>query len=350
MSLVTPEMIKWGVYQAYEGPWWPGHHQYVLPINPDFWDKTLAVLSSTEGPLDCVNMYDSCVCSTSMVQLCDASYFLTTSLLGYIADNIGPTAVTGPLSEALKSSGATFKKVENVWRFQFLDKRGRIVNSNMQRELYLKGTGLRNSWSADQKRHAKLWCAGMANIWNDEKARNLQIKYLKTKLPTFISPSAKKDIFDQSITVTTWVEVARAAFTSYSANNPSKAATAYFKHCSDPALTKWSKEWVICLIRELTFNPKITIYEGRYNHIRPVLEKLWGVGLPQDAIALKNYDSKVDVIIDNPLETSIAVDSVLQPILSIPPASVLINDQQSFFSTVLSILLKFLSFFGLRRS
>lgn len=298
---ITPDMLSWGGYSQWEGPYFKGQWPYVLPDSPDFWDKTLAVLSATEGKLDALNAYDSCIISVGMVQLCDAGFFLTTNLLGYLADNLDPTVVTGPLSEALKSSNATFKHSDKGWRFQFLDERGEVRTTNMQRELYLKGTGLRNSWTPESRRHVKLWAAGLANIWNDPRCRTLQVKYLKGRLPGFISPSVKKDLFNPTIPITPWVEVARAAFMSFSANNQTKAAVAYFKHLKESKDTKWSQAWTVGLLRELTFGPGVSIYPDRYNRIRPVLENLWGVQLPKTSRELA--DRAMPTIPDIPIPT-----------------------------------------------
>lgn len=315
MGIVTPEMCKWGNYNVYEGPWWPGQWPYILPTSPDFWDKTLAVLSATEGGLDAVNMLDSCIVSTSMVQLCDAGFFLTTNLLGYLADKLGPTVVTGPLSEALKSSNATFKKFDSGWRFQFLDDRGVVKTPNSQRQLYLSCTGMKGSWNGDSRYHAKLWCSGLANIWNDERCRDLQVKYLKARLPTYISASAKRDLFDPSVPTTPWVEVSRAAYMSFSANNSVKSTTAYFKHARSCKCVKWSEEWTVGLLCELTFNPGIAIYADRYNRIRPVLEKLWGITLPKTAKDLPSRREMPTVpeVTVVPLPNPTPVDVVFEP-------------------------------------
>lgn len=321
-DVVTPEQIGWSSYASWEGAFFRGRHKYTLPDSPDFWDKVLLVITTTEGgSYDAVNMYDRCVLSVGLIQWCDAGYMLSTKMLGHVAETCGVQAVTGPLSEALKSSNATFRKFPEGWRFQFLDERGVVNSSNLQRELYLKGTGLKNSWTSSQKAHAKLWAAGMANIWNDPAARAAQLSYTKPKLTIFATPEVKKDLFDS--TEGNRAEAARAIYTSFAANIPLVASKMYKEHTASTKAEKFSDRWIAEMAAKLTWGPGIAIYPKRYDSIRPVVERLWGVTLPHNAQALKNLPEVPPVTSTDPpgphppVNTSDETDP--KPIAADPP-------------------------------
>ena len=54
---------------------------------------------------------------------------------------------------------------------------------------------------------------------------------------------------------------------------------------------KWSEEWCVSLIKQLTFGPKIGIYPRRYEAIRPVVEKLYGINLPKTVKDLESWSA-----------------------------------------------------------
>ena len=256
---INPSQITFSSYDKFEGPYFRGTIPYTLPESPDFWDKVLAAVAATEGKLDSINGYDKCIISVSMIQFCEANYFLTSKLLSHIAEKMGANAVTGPLSDALKMSNATFKKFDEGWRFQFLDERGKVKTSDDQRALFFhSASGLKGTWNGEQKHHACVWAAGLASIWSDRTAQELQVRYIKAYLPNFTTSMVKSDLFDDPSTGK-WVDVARAVYTSFAANNPANAARMYARFTASTKFTKFSPEWTICLIKELTFGPNISI-------------------------------------------------------------------------------------------
>jgi hypothetical protein len=56
---------------------------------------------------------------------------------------------------------------------------------------------------------------------------------------------------------------------------------------------KFSPDWCVEVLKQLTFGPQIAIYPQRYKAIRPVLERLFGVDLPDYADDLKTWKSSV---------------------------------------------------------
>jgi hypothetical protein len=82
------------------------------------------------------------------------------------------------------------------------------------------------------------------------------------------------------------VGAVRAAYISFAANNPAKTLAAY-KAAQAANLPMWTQPWAVEVLKHLTYTPKIAIYPERYNKIRPVLERLYGVDLPDMAEHLK---------------------------------------------------------------
>jgi len=68
---------------------------------------------------------------------------------------------------------------------------------------------------------------------------------------------------------------------------------------------KWSKDWCIHITKQLTFGPKIAIYPHRYKAIRPVVEKLYGVDLPDHADELKKWTQSMEM---DPVEPEVIYD------------------------------------------
>jgi len=111
--MIQPSDIKWSGYGDYEGPFWSGKKKFSLPSNHDLIDEFIYTISSVEGNLDAINMYDVCMLSCGMIQMCD-KFFLFTNFLGYVQEN-NEELVPKYLSEILKASNAVFKKVNGKW-------------------------------------------------------------------------------------------------------------------------------------------------------------------------------------------------------------------------------------------
>ena len=115
--MTTPNDIGWGKYSQYEGPYFKGTRKFQLPDNPSEEYKVLAVITKTEGgAYNAINAYDRCIISVGLLQWCEAKYYLSSRLLGSIA-NRDPSLLK-PLQPALDASGAEFKeKSPGKWRF-----------------------------------------------------------------------------------------------------------------------------------------------------------------------------------------------------------------------------------------
>jgi peptidoglycan hydrolase-like protein with peptidoglycan-binding domain len=64
---------------------------------------------------------------------------------------------------------------------------------------------------------------------------------------------------------------------------------------------KWSPDWCIGVLKQLTFGPKITIYPQRYDKIRPKLEQHFAVNLPDFAAELKTWEAELNQEHDTPV-------------------------------------------------
>ena len=285
--MVTLEKISWSSYGDYEGPFYRGKHKFLLPENPTFLDKALAVVSATEGCFDSINMYDRCVLSSGVLQFCDAKYFGTTDLLGAAAET-DETSVLSALTPALSASGASFKKNDKgKWRF-FISSNVEVNTETLQRQLYFDGcSGKKEKWTAAGKHRAKTWAAAVASVWELEAARAVQSSYCKSKLMSFAMPGARALLFESNVPEEPYAMATQAAFISFAVNLPAIANKHALRAAATCASEKWSKQWCLWLLRELTWGPGIAIYPQRYEAIRPVLEREFGVDLPKTAEDLK---------------------------------------------------------------
>lgn len=241
----------------------------------------MAVVTAAEGGhYDAINMYDAGIVSVGLIQWINAGQHSVDAMLGRVATDCGIDKVLGPLKPALELSKATFKKTPaGTWRFH--DANGVPVETNaQQRALFFLGCGPKGSWNANAKLHAKVWAAAFANIWVDPGARKAQVDYTVPRLKGFLFSNLQKELYDGNPD-TGWYGAIRAAIISYGVNLPSPTAKLYNAFIASTKLKKWSSDWCIALLQHVTFQSKQHHWLLRYNSIRPVLEKLWGVKLPK---------------------------------------------------------------------
>lgn len=288
--MITISNIGWGNYGGFEGPFYRGKIKFYLSSNPDFLELCFAVLGATEGGCyDSLNFYDRCVCTGGIIQHCNvAPIFGVDNMLGLVAERCGIDYLLQTLKPALDASNSTFKQnVQGKWRFHFLDERGEVNTADKQKQLFWRGTGLKGSWTEENKLYAKQWAACMANVWINEEAQRAQVDYTKPKLLSFVMKDAKTILFDDGDATNPWVLATRAAFISFAANLPLNANKSLLQAVKESKYEKWTPEWCYDVLHYLTYAPNIAIYPIRYNAIRPVLEKFWGVTLPKNAEELK---------------------------------------------------------------
>lgn len=279
------ERIRKGAYQQYWGPWTRGVYRFVIGDNPDYTRKMLGVLTATEGGrFGAVNMYDRCVLTVGLIQWCEAAnIFAVTKMLKkcLAADAALLKSYTDELPGGLTFDADGFK----------LD--GKPVKTKaMQREAFLGGSsGLRDQWTENQKEHAWRVCAVMSAMWQEEKFRAVQEKYTSQRLLGFVMPKTKKILFKVNFPQNGAEGALRAAYVSFAGNLPSVADKHFRIAYHTPGYHDVDAVGRLTLaLKEMTFGPGIAIYPHRYNAIRPVLEKQFGIDLPDFAEELRQFE------------------------------------------------------------
>jgi hypothetical protein len=289
--MVNIDDIGWGSYSNYEGPLYWGKMKYRLPGAYTEGDAILQVVTATEGgAYDAYNGYDKCICTSGLIQWCDrAPLFLVCNMLG-TASKRDP-ALLAPVTEYVSARGYTFGQLANgKWRFWRTGDGDVVDSQDKQRILYFGGaSGLKGQWNdPGQREVAKEWAAACSTVWEHEEAQRAQREHTVPRLLGFAVNSAKPILQLAEQNGGTVGRVFRAAYISFAANNPAKAGRA-LKEVTDTHGVSWDVEWLTTVLKALTFRPGIAIYPHRYNKIRPVLERLYGIDLPDMADELKSW-------------------------------------------------------------
>jgi len=288
--MVTQDNIGWASYGAYEGPHFTGKLTFSLPENPSKSDLLLEVITAAEGGhYDAINMYDSGIVSVGLIQWCEAVVGGVSMLLGNVAEACGAEAITTPLKPAFDSTGSTFKKNSTgKWRF-FLTADGSEVDTNIKkRQLFLGCPGTKGSWTENAKKRAKLWAACFASVWDDPRARKVQVDCTAARLRGFVTNEASSVVYDGSPDEG-WSGCGRSAYVSFAVNVPLAASNQLKAFLAKTTLERWSEGWVIGMIRQLVTGTTIKEWKQRYDSIRPVLERQFGVTMPKTSEELQAW-------------------------------------------------------------
>jgi len=196
---------------------------------------------------------------------------------------------------ALEASGATFKKnARGRWRFHFKGTGGEVDEKPEQEQLFFfRSSGKKGSWDDESKKRVKLWTACLANTLVQTEADRLQVEYSAERVKWFATEDARKILWDGTSNEG-WVAAMRAGFLSYAGNLPAVAEKHLKIGIGKTSARKWSKDWCICLFKELTFGPRISIYPGRYEKIRGPLERNYGIDLPDFSEELKAWHAEFE--------------------------------------------------------
>ncbi len=306
---VTPSQIKWGSYNIYEGPFFPGVVPYQMPENPDFADKLLRTITATEGgAFDAINMYDSCILSVGVIQLCEKASLKVTNMLGQCAET-EQAFIKDVLSQL--PYPADFKRnARNQWRLMFLDGRGEVDTPEQMRLMYLGGSsGQKGGYTDEQRAHACEVAAAFASLWDSPGMRAAQIAHLKPTLPSYVMARSRKILWDNPSEEGIWGAF-KAAVVSYGANLPATADKLFFEAAQSPAWASASDlDKYTMAMRSIVFGSKVTIWPGRYKKIHPVLEKLFDVDLPNLEELAGVGDSPHEA--DDDLNTSVGIQRFL---------------------------------------
>lgn len=295
-----PEDIKWSSYQSFEGPFYIGTQRFKMPESPTFNDKILAVITATEGgSWNAINMYDRCILTVGLIQWCEGGQYSVSDMLGAL-EVAKPGTVDGYLRHPMSVAGVSFKKnAKGRYRFHFNDDRGEVDRTIEQQQLFLgKSNGHKGTWDADSKEYAKMWAASFASLYEVPEAIQSQREYTVPRLygfglKTFQDLARRPEARDTPIG-----QAFVCAYLSFAANNPARAdkslneALRTWDNSKGPA---WSPRWLIHILEKLTFFTGVTIYPHRYNAIRPVLERLFGIDLPDRSEQLEGLLAPAEV-------------------------------------------------------
>lgn len=140
----------------------------------------------------------------------------------------------------------------------------------------LAGSGKKGQWTPEAKAHARRVAAVMATLWQQPHLQRAQYEFTLPKLLDFSYGPARALMFPKTFREDGWEGAMRAIYLSFAANLPAVAA----RRVTTDLFSMTPKDACITLARKLTFEPKVAIYPGRYDKIRPVVERLFCVDLP----------------------------------------------------------------------
>lgn len=289
--MLTANDIKgWGAYSEFEGPLYWGKWKYTVPANASDNDKVIATITATEGgAYDAVNCYDICIFTGGLIQWCERGQYSVSAMLGAVSEK-QPDLVQNCLRPAMDAAGVVFKRSDKGWRFYFKDGSLVMTEAEQRRQFFGSPTvGKKGTWQDSNKDLARNWTACFVNIWADEQARRTQVEFTaKGLISNFVFGEARTQLFGAGSPQGNegLPGAVRAAYVSFAANNPAKTLAAY-KAAQAANLPMWTQPWAVEVLKHLTYTPKIAIYPERYNKIRPVIEKLYGVDLPDMAEHLR---------------------------------------------------------------
>jgi hypothetical protein len=291
--MATAEEVSWGKYREFEGPFYRGKHGFAAQANPSAENKILAVITATEGGhWDAYNGYDRCVCTSGLIQWCEAGQYSVSDMLGAVARR--DPALIKPVTDLIKELGFEFRaNSKGQWRFWFRDARGEVNVLQEQQQLFLlNSNGKKGSWDEPSKKYAKRWAAAISSVWEDREAQAVQSEYTVKRLGGFLLPYAKE--FFGMTPATDVGHAFKAMYLSFAANNPTWANRHLeIANKGMKASAYWTIDWLIAVTKEMTFGPKVAIYPHRYAAIRPVLEKLYSVDLPDMSAELQKWSPEM---------------------------------------------------------
>lgn len=297
--MIESKDIKWSSYQQFEGPFFLGKQGYKHPAEPTLNDQILAVITATEGGhWDAINMYDRCICTVGLIQWCEGGQYSVSDMLGVLASR--DANLLNPLALVMSQANVKFaKNAKGRYRFIFNDARGECDRTIEQQQMFLlRSNGTKGSWDQQSKDHAKNWAAALSTVFQAPAAIQAQRDYTVPRLYSFALPAAAALFKEPEAKGTPIGQAFICAYLSFAANNPARADRGLQEALKtwDPSKgPKWSPRWLIHILERLTFQSGVTIYPHRYNAIRPVLERFFGIDLPDRSEQLQGLLAPAEI-------------------------------------------------------
>jgi hypothetical protein len=284
------EDIRWGKYSSFEGPLYVAGARYQVPAQPTFEDKILATIAATEGgSWSAVNMYDVCRLTVGLIQCCEGSQYWASGLLGRL-----PPMDLVPLHDILQSVEVRIRSTApNTYRFVH-DRLGIVDSEPEQCRLFFAGcSGRKGEWNEAGKLWARQFCLAVARCLESESAIAAQRSYIVPKLMGFAAGELRNFILTRPDTAIGGAFACAAL--SFAANNPRRAKEAFTAHLSTCKADPWTMDWLVDALDMFTFLSGVTIYPHRYDAIRPVLERLFDLDLPDKSDQLHGLLSASEI-------------------------------------------------------
>lgn len=295
--------VGWGSYGGFEGPVFWGSRAFELPPEPDFGAKVLAVLTSSEGGhFNAVNMYDRCCLTVGVIQwgeLCAPRS--VTKMIGLCAERDLETT-----NAILAEAGLSIARDEARGGEWAIRHDGAFVYGEAAtRAAFLGCSGRQGAWTPVAKAQARRVCAVMATLFAEDFAVEAQMAFTEPKLLDFAFGASKRALFAEDFATEGFGGAMRAGYLSFAANLPAVASRVFDRVW--PTVSGLDvPERCVTLLRELAF-VGVAIYPRRYDKIRPVLERLFGVDLPDFAEQLRVWRSGAQARFEDPKELQCAL-------------------------------------------
>ena len=283
--LVKPEDLAWQEkgYVEWQGFLWRGRQKWEAPATLTDDEKYFSILLRTEsgGALDATQSYDSMGLTTGGIQWGEIGTFMVTRMLGEVG--LTDPKLLEPLQPALRLTGATLgRNAKGSWRWK---RRGQWVETKEQQSALLRGTstGKRGTWKDADKAINAAWVAGVASVFQDPRALAVQLGFTFARIRGFAGEKSKAVLWAPGLPKEDkgLVGALRAIFLSYAANLPAMAETMLLRAVNTSKAKPWSEAWVGDCMESLIYGPDIAIYEHRYKLIEDLVERYYGVQLPQ---------------------------------------------------------------------
>lgn len=278
--------LIWGKYGGYEGWMHPGTLRLSVQYDEPAVRKMLGVVTSTEGGCaDSFNGYDSCCYSISYIQLA-GTLDLAGALLAHLKDRL-PDAMY-PLDTWLASYGIALEATGK------LRKGASYLNGKTMASALYGCDGRAGSWTKETKDRAKGFAETVIEALRAEGAPALAQEFTTSRMLRWVTQDVLNLLYADGLEFSGWKGALQAGFFSFSANMPRVAADQFMAHVRERGgkAKLDDPDFVIGALQRMTFGPGFAIYGARYSTIRPVIERLYAVDLPDTPALLKGWVNK----------------------------------------------------------
>lgn len=253
----------------------------------------LTVVSATEGgSLAAAQNYDVCEMTAGLLQACER-YGLVAKLLGSIRDEARVAL------EPLDQLGVEVRRGKS-FRFWRADV-GTVDTAGEIQKVFLGGSSGRiGHFDEVQEQDSRVHMAALATVLADPLAAQPQVDFWGRKCRGFALGKLAEAIeeAEQDKRGDPVAGAFVAAALSYAANNPLRAKLAYEHAAHTNPPEQWTQDWLEHCLTWFTKGPPEkpapALYAHRYAAIRPVLEKLFALDLPDNAAELEGLLSTME--------------------------------------------------------